>query len=56
MYIFFNTISDVEMKIWIYWFKSNSSIYFKIYLHKNWKIYWFEQSFTCLGWRTSVHN
>ena len=39
------------MKIWIYWFKSNSWINFHIHvvLNKNWKIYWSEQSFTGLG-------
>jgi hypothetical protein len=36
-------------KIWIYRSESNSWIYFYILLNKNWKIYWFEQSFTGLG-------
>ena len=30
----------VEMKIWIYWSKSNFLIYFHIVLNKNWKFYW----------------
>ena len=38
----------LEMKILIYWSNSKSWIYF-IYRNKNWKIYWFEQSFTDLG-------
>ena len=54
----------LEMKIWIYWSKSNSSIYFRyIYLNKNWKIYWSEQSFTelqledrCSLWCLSDRN
>jgi hypothetical protein len=54
----------LEMKIWIYWSKSNSSIYFRyIYLNKNWKIYWSEQSFTelqledrCSLWWLSDRN
>ena len=37
------------MKIWIYWSNSNSWIHFYIYLNKNCKIYWSEQSFTGLG-------
>jgi hypothetical protein len=36
------------MKIWIYWSESNSRIYFYIFLNKNWKIYWSEQSSTGL--------
>ena len=41
----------LEIKIRIYWFKSNSWIYLYIHvvLNKNWKIYWSEQSFTGLG-------
>jgi hypothetical protein len=38
-----------EKYIWIYWSRSNSWIYFYLVLNKNWKIYWPEQSFTCLG-------
>jgi hypothetical protein len=40
-----NTV--LKMKIWMYW--SGSQIYFYIILNKNWKIYWFKQSFTGLG-------
>ena len=39
----------LEMKIWIYWSKSNSWIYFYKYLNKNWKIYRSEQSFAGVG-------
>ena len=42
------TPTDLEMKIWIYWSRSNSWIYFYVVLNKNWKIYWSEQSFTGL--------
>ena len=38
-----------KIKIWIYWFKSNSWIYFYIVLDKNWKMWWSEQSLTGLG-------
>ena len=41
--------SILKMKIWIFWFESNSWIYSYIVLNKNWKIYWFKQSFTGLG-------
>ena len=37
------------MKILIYWFKSNSSIYFYLVLNKSWKLYLSEQSLTGLG-------
>ena len=41
--------SVLEVKIWIYWSESISYIYFiYIYLIKNWKIYWSEESFTGL--------
>ena len=43
------TCSVLEMKIWIYWFKSNSWIYLYIDLKKNWKIDWSKQSFVGLG-------
>ena len=36
------------MKIWIYWSRSNSGIYFYIVLNKNLKTYWSEQSFAGL--------
>ena len=40
----------LKMKILNSWFESNFFIYFiYIYLNKNWKIYWYEQSFTCVG-------
>ena len=42
--------SALKMKIWIYW--SNhilEFIFIYAVLNKNWKIYWFEQSFTGLG-------
>ena len=38
-----------EMKTWIYWSESKSSIYFYKVLRKNWTIYWSEQSFAGLG-------
>ena len=46
-----NFIPVFEMKTWINWSKSNFWIYliYIIYLNKNWKIYWCEQSFTGLG-------
>jgi hypothetical protein len=48
-YLHANMQAVLEMKIWIYWSESNSRIYFYIFLNKNWKIYWSEQSFTGLG-------
>ena len=47
----FASIAVLKMKILIYWFESNSWIYFYIYiyLNKNWKMYWSEQSFNGLG-------
>jgi hypothetical protein len=39
----------LEMKIWIYWSKSNSWIYFYKYLNNNWRIYRSEQSFAGVG-------
>jgi hypothetical protein len=38
-----------EMKTWIYWSESKSSIYFYKVLRKDWTIYWSEQSFAGLG-------
>jgi hypothetical protein len=46
-YDHFSTV--LEMKIWIYFLESNFRIYFYIFLTKNRKIYWSEQSFTGLG-------
>ena len=40
--------NSLEMKISIYWSKSNSSIYFHLVLKKT-EIYWSEQSLTGLG-------
>jgi len=42
---FFFKYAVLELKIWIYWSKSNSWIV----LNKNWKIYWFKQSFGGIG-------
>jgi hypothetical protein len=44
----------LEMKIWIYGPNQILDLYTFVYLNKNWKIYWSEQSFTghredCLG-------
>ena len=54
--MFTRSISDLEMKIWIYWSESKSwlYIYISIYLYilknwKNWKIDWSKRSFTGLG-------
>ena len=44
------------MKICIYSSESQSWIYFYIFLNKNWKNYWFQQSFIGLGPRTSAHR
>jgi hypothetical protein len=46
------SVTVLKMKKIIYWSESNSWIYFYIDLNKNWKIYWFEQSFTgySLNW------
>ena len=45
---------DLQSSKWQLEFTGPSQIlelilYIYIYLNKNWKIYWFEQSFTCLG-------
>jgi hypothetical protein len=47
--IFSTQISVLEMKIWIYWSKLNSWIYFYIVLNKNRKIYWSEQWYWARG-------
>ena len=44
----------LEMKIWIYWSKSNSWIYFYMVLNKNWKIDWSKQSFTGIGQKVLI--
>jgi hypothetical protein len=51
----------LETKIWIYWFESNSWIYFYIVLNKNFKIYWSEHSCTdpgpedrCSSWGLNI--
>ena len=47
------SVSDLlpvlEMKLRFYWSESISWIYFYIGLNKNWKIYWSEQCFNCIG-------
>ena len=54
--IILDKITVLEMKIWIYWSKSNSWIYFYIVLNKNWKMYWSEQSLLVLGRRRGAHR
>jgi hypothetical protein len=54
--IIFCTLAVRKMKIWIYWSAEAANqilefilYYIKMYLNKNRKIYWSEQSFTGLG-------
>ena len=56
MYIHDYYLSDLEMKIWIYWSESNLWIYICIVLIKKLIIYWLEQSFTGLGPETGAHR
>jgi hypothetical protein len=47
-HLFISVLQSSKLKIWIYWSESNSWIYY-LYLNKNWKNYWSQQSFTGLG-------